>query len=737
MGAGASSTQAGGNQAAAAGVDAGLVAEQAEKIRALTKELESTKGEINRLKIELQAAADSNGGGGGDPSVRPSIVRRNTSMMNEAKNTAAKPNRREEVSAEAWNKQRAGKEQTEKYERKVVPKSDDIKKTIQDSVNGNILFKGLRAEEKEECVDAFYKVELNEGDEATTQGDVGDKFFVVESGELAIYVSIQPGAAPANYGSLTKGDSFGELSLMYNTPRAATIRATSRCVLWAINRQDFRNIHLHHKMLRKEQFEHFLKQVPDLSHLTPQELSRLADAVEEEEFEAGSVILREGEIGETFYIILSGEVKYSKREEGDVGTGTTGSYFGHKALLTDEKRAATVTALTKVSVLTMGRDDFVTLLGSLQDLVNRRLDPAETKEETPEEHTEAEVSKMQSSKHKYHKEVLFEDLQLEFARHGRPGTEREIILGQGAFGKVQIVKHKTSGETFALKCLNKSQIVESSLQVHVVNERKVMTMIDHPFLLKLYNSYWDDSYVYLLLELCLGGELFTVLRRAGRFAEKASRFYVATVLQAFDHLHSKNIVYRDLKPENLMLDNGGYIKVVDFGLAKVVQDRTWTLCGTPDYLAPEIILSKGHDKAVDYWALGVLTFELTAGVVPFYADDPLDVYQLVLDGEIRFPVHFSRPLCDLIRKLLNPAASKRLGNTKDGTQGIIKHRFFSGFDWEGLYNRTLVPPIEPSVASPEDTSNFDEYPVQKSVAPKCDWEPPFPHRLVDGKTVIE
>jgi len=301
---------------------------------------------------------------------------------------------------------------------------------------------------------------------------------------------------------------------------------------------------------------------------------------------------------------------------------------------------------------------------------------------------------------------------------------------------VQIVKHKETGETFALKCLNKSQIVENSLEAHVVDERKVMTMIDHPFLLKLHNSYWDSKYVYLLLELCLGGELFTVLRKNGRFSEKATKFYSSIVLQAFGHLHSKNIIYRDLKPENLMLDSQGYIKVVDFGLAKVVKDRTWTLCGTPDYLAPEIILSKGHDKAVDYWALGVLTYECTAGYVPFYAEDPMDVYQLILDGDLKFPTFFSRSCSDLIRKLLNPFQSKRLGNTKEGIQAIVKHRWFAGYDWEGLYARTLEPPILPTVKDAEDTSNFDEYPVSHEETPDClTWVPPFEHEIRDGKTV--
>lgn len=695
----------------------GIVAEQADKIHKLSEDLESAKVQIKTLKSELESAKS------GNDAVRPSIVAKNSVAIKAAaddKVAAAGNVRRGEVSAEAWTGMQQNQASAE-YKPVVVPKAESVKVLIKGSVDNNILFNGLNDEEKSECVDAFFSVSLKEGEMATTQGEMGDKFYVVEEGALQILVSLNAAAPAAHYGDLGPKDSFGELSLMYNQPRAATIKAATACTLWAINRNDFRSIHMHHKMLKKAKYESYLRKVPDLQGLTSQEVARLAEAVEEEKFEKGSVVIREGEVGDSFYIIVDGTVEYSKKDDGVVGTGSSGDYFGHKALLTEETRAATVTATSEALCLTMGRNDFVSLLGSLQELSAREPQITSGNDEAVGD-AEAEFA------NKYHKDIRYEDLILTFKQKGR-GGEREIVLGQGAFGRVQIVKHAETGETFALKCLNKSQIVENCLEAHVVDERKVMTMIDHPFLLKLHNSYWDDKYVYLLLELCLGGELFSVLRRAGRFAEKASRFYSATVLQAFGHLHSKDIVYRDLKPENLMLDDKGYIKVVDFGLAKVVKECTWTLCGTPDYLAPEIILSRGHDKAVDYWALGVLAYEMTAGYVPFYAEDPIDVYSLILDGEIKFPSHFTRTCCDLICKLLNHNQGKRLGNTKEGIQAIVKHRFFSGFDWEGLYARTIVPPIRPKVADAEDTSNFDEYNTDRHVAPVCDWQPPFPHQI--------
>jgi serine/threonine protein kinase len=397
-----------------------------------------------------------------------------------------------------------------------------------------------------------------------------------------------------------------------------------------------------------------------------------------------------------------------KVNNAEVSTLNEGQYFGEKALMSEEVRAATCVATSKVTCLSLGRNQFKERLGKLQDILERKEAPKET---ASSGHTPGGPG----IKDEYYLEISFKEL------------EEKRTLGQGAFGRVKLVTHKTTGQTYALKCLIKEDIVANNLQDHVMNERNVMRMLDHPFILHLHNTYKDSKYVYFLLELALGGELFTFLRKMGRFNEKTGRFYAAQVVLGFQHMHSKDILYRDLKPENLILDSKGYLKIVDFGLAKVCHDKTWTLCGTPDYLAPEIILSRGHDKAVDYWALGVLEYEMCAGYVPFYSDDPMEVYQLILAGDIRFPTHLSRACTDLCKKLMNPQATKRLGTSKNGIKDIIKHKWFSGFDWKGLISFENAAPIQVAIEHAEDASNFDFYPEEdESQVPSCpSWDPDF------------
>ena len=252
---------------------------------------------------------------------------------------------------------------------------------------------------------------------------------------------------------------------------------------------------------------------------------------------------------------------------------------------------------------------------------------------------------------------------------------------------------------FAMKVLRKSEIVRLKQVEHINSERDILERVRHPFVVELYATYQDSLNVYMLLSYIPGGELFSHLRRAGRFSADVTRFYLASIVLAIEYLHAKDIIYRDLKPENLLLDRTGYLRIADFGFAKVVEDRTFTLCGTPEYLAPEIVLSQGHGKAVDWWALGILAFEMLAGYPPFFDDHPLGIYEKILRNEVAFPAHIDPYAKDLIRGLLTADRSKRLGNLRGGAKDVMTHAWFAGVDWGSLERKEIGAPIVPRVAS--------------------------------------
>jgi len=283
-------------------------------------------------------------------------------------------------------------------------------------------------------------------------------------------------------------------------------------------------------------------------------------------------------------------------------------------------------------------------------------------------------------------------------------------LGTGSFGRVRLVMYKPDGKFYALKILKKSEVIYLKQVEHVKTEKHILERISHPFIVNLFGAFKDPKNLYLMMEYIIGGEFFSHLRKAGRFPNETSKFYAAEITLVFAYLHELSILYRDLKPENLLLDRVGHCKVTDFGFAKKVEYRTWTLCGTPEYLAPEIILSKGHGKAVDWWALGILMYEMLAGYPPFYDEDPLGIYQKILEGKIKFPWHFDRHSKDLIKKLLTADLTKRLGNLKGGAEDIKKHKWFADFNWDTMLQRQVEPPIKPDVTNDEDTNNFEKYP---------------------------
>uniref|UniRef100_A0A1A7XMB0 Protein kinase, X-linked n=1 Tax=Iconisemion striatum TaxID=60296 RepID=A0A1A7XMB0_9TELE len=299
--------------------------------------------------------------------------------------------------------------------------------------------------------------------------------------------------------------------------------------------------------------------------------------------------------------------------------------------------------------------------------------------------------------------------------------ETVATVGTGTFGRVFLVKDQKSQAFFALKQMKISDVIRLKQEQHVHNEKEVLTEINHPFLIRLFWTHHDERFLYMLMDYVPGGELFSYLRTRGRFTNSTGLFYTSEIVCAIEYLHSKEIVYRDLKPENILLDSEGHIRLTDFGFAKKLSDRTWTLCGTPEYLAPEVIQSKGHGRAVDWWALGILVFEMLAGYPPFYDDNPFGIYQKILSGKLEFPRHLDFYVKDLIKKLLVIDRARRLGNMKNGADDVRKHRWFKTVDWEAVPLRKLKPPIVPKVSHEGDTSNFDVY-------PESDWkkDPPVP-----------
>ncbi|XP_065324809.1 cAMP-dependent protein kinase catalytic subunit alpha-like isoform X3 [Gordionus sp. m RMFG-2023] len=302
---------------------------------------------------------------------------------------------------------------------------------------------------------------------------------------------------------------------------------------------------------------------------------------------------------------------------------------------------------------------------------------------------------------------------------------RVKTLGTGSFGRVILVQNKQSKYFYAMKVLDKQKIVKLKQVEHTINEKRILQAINFPFLIHMENTFKDNSNIYMVLEYVPGGEMFLHLRKLNRFSEAHAKFYGSQIILSFEYLHSLDIVYRDLKPENLLICNTGYLKITDFGFAKRVKGRTWTLCGTPEYLAPEIILSKGYNKSVDWWALGVLLYEMVAGFPPFFADQPIQIYEKIVAGKVKMPSHFSSDLKDIIKNLLQVDITKRYGNMKNGICDIKCHKWFHAMDWLNIFLRKIEAPFIPKIKGPGDASNFDDYdeePINIASEDKCSKE---------------
>ncbi|CAF1388725.1 unnamed protein product [Rotaria sordida] len=289
------------------------------------------------------------------------------------------------------------------------------------------------------------------------------------------------------------------------------------------------------------------------------------------------------------------------------------------------------------------------------------------------------------------------------------------MLGKGSFGKVILGEHKLTNEIFAIKVLNKETIIQNDDVECTMTERRILALsARHPFLTGLYCSFQTKERLFLIMEYVNGGDLMFQIQRSRKFDEVRARFYASEVILALMFLHRHGVIYRDLKLDNILLDAEGHCKIADFGMCKegIFDGKlTSTFCGTPDYIAPEILQELDYSFSVDWWALGVLMYEMMAGQPPFEADDEDSLFESILRDEVLYPVWLSKEAVHILKSFMTKNPAKRLGcvAAQGGEDAIKRHAFFAGkIDWEALEHRQVKSPFKPKVVNPRDTSNFDK-----------------------------
>lgn len=285
------------------------------------------------------------------------------------------------------------------------------------------------------------------------------------------------------------------------------------------------------------------------------------------------------------------------------------------------------------------------------------------------------------------------------------------VLGKGTFGKVMLGKEKKTGNVFAIKLLRKDVILAKDEVEHTLTENRVLQNMKHPFLTELKYSFQTNDRLVFVMEYVNGGELFFHLSRDKVFSEARARFYGAEITLALKYLHENKIVYRDLKLENLLINSEGHIKITDFGLCKEeisFTDTTKTFCGTPEYLAPEVLEDNDYGHAVDWWGFGVVLYEMLCGRLPFYNRDHEVLFELILTEPVRFPSRLSEPSKSILSGLLEKNPEKRLGGSFRDAEEVMSHKFFQDINWNDVLNKKLPSPFKPALDNKEDVKYFDE-----------------------------
>jgi len=455
----------------------------------------------------------------------------------------------------------------------------------------------------------------------------------------------------------------------------------------------------------KESLTQILMTSKLFSGLNHSQLARVLGAFEVDWAVPGQLITKEGDNWPYFCAIIAGRVQVSRTDKGIMGAMEAGRWFGH--FRRSPLAMATVLSLERTLISRISSHDFDVACRPNPDdkwLLNSGSQVASSATRNTTEH---------SSLYDFSIDRLMFD---------------PNMIGSGSFAQVYRCQTQ-DGKVHAVKCISKSTVVRQGGEKQTMNEVALLSVLSHQFIVHLDKVMQDRHCIYLLMEFVPGGEFFRHLQVRGTISEAEAQFYVANVALGLEHMHNENIIFRDLKPENLVFGSNGYLKMVDLGFSKRITGMTFTLCGTPDYISPEIVANKGHGKPVDFWSLGILLYEMLTGKTP-YSDDDSNVYKIyeqIIQGHLMFPV---QPRLDsevraFIGSLLTIDPKRRLGGY-DGLD-LRNHQWLKRTDWAKVRDCEVQAPHEPEdTNSPNCISSYSDLIASMTHTPICDiWNPLF------------
>lgn len=547
----------------------------------------------------------------------------------------------------------------------------------------------------EQCMliaDSVHAIRLSKGEVLFSRGANAFAFYIIRDGLMDVLID---GVSSTDV-HLKSGCSFGELALLYDSPRSATLKCAKECTLWVLPRNSFKHVMACAFKQRIKEYSDLIGKIPAIAGtFGSNNLDMLADVIEEVTVLQGEFLCEEGVDDGQIFVIYSGECEMERGDQ--VIRLCKGDWVGEEQVLNGGPAAFSCRVTSEeLTALVLDHANLLTVASA-----QRQVKSLQTLEGMSPWCSESHLVK-----EKFADSVL-QDRVSDYMMHEKEGKDKKPnmhsmtrlgTLGEGSFGSVVLLKDAETSELYALKALRKDHIAEEKMQTHICNERSVMSVLDSDFIVRLHASYHDPEHVFFLLEPVFGGELFDVYTEKSLFGNFThARFYIACVTLALEHMHTKRVIYRDLKLENCLLDKQGYVKLTDMGIAKMVLGKTYTICGTADYFAPETLRQTGHNRAVDWWACGVLLFIMAVGRSPFDAEDVTQIYKNIVKGfsKVKFPQSVTSDLSDVIKSLCRKKPEERVPMQKGGVDGLKDMPWFSSLSWHGLQERSLEGPLLP------------------------------------------